>query len=107
MPILLKRLFVKYRIGLKNFVKTIKVSIFFIALFLLNSGCENDPVILTPLDDQSLQRRVFNLQSYPISKSIQDSVLVRSSQSLYTGYSEDDSLSFIIISVDSLSLIHI
>ena len=75
-----------------------KVGILIIGLFILITGCENDPLELTPSNGQTLTRTVFTLGSE--SEAVQDSVIIGSSKTLYAGYIEDDKLSTILLSLD-------
>ncbi len=79
-------------------IKSNRVGILIIGLFILTVGCENDPLELTPSNGQTLMRTVFMLS--PESKAVQDSVLIGSSKTLYAGYIEDDKLSTILFSLD-------
>jgi len=79
-------------------IKLNKVGMLIIGLFILITGCDNDPLELTPLEGESLVRTVFTL--IEDSKSVQDSVLIGSSKTLYSGYVEDDKLSTILLSLD-------
>ena len=83
-------------------IKPNKVGIFFIGLFILITGCENDPLELTHSNGQTLIRTVFTLGSE--SEAIQDSVIIGSSKTLYAGYFEDDKLSTILLSLDDENL---
>ena len=76
------------------------VGIFFIGLFMLiTTACENKSLELKPLGADSLVRNIFDL--YSSSQSIQDSVLIGSSKTLYSGYVEDYKISTILLSIDS------
>ena len=79
-------------------IKPNKVGIFFIGLFILITGCENDPLELTPSNGQTLTRTVFTLGSE--FEAVQDSVIIGSSETLYAGYVENDKLSTILLSLD-------
>ncbi|MBC8311003.1 MAG: hypothetical protein H8E72_01750 [Candidatus Marinimicrobia bacterium] len=79
-------------------IQSNKVGIFFIGLFILFVGCENDPLELTPSNCQTLTRTIFTLSSE--SSSVQDSVLIGSSKTLYSGYVDDGKLSTILLSLD-------
>ena len=78
-------------------IKPNKVGIFFIGLFILIAGCENDPLELTPSNGQTLTRTVFTLGTE--SEAVQDSVIIGSSKRLYAGHTEDI-LSTILLSLD-------
>ena len=62
-------------------IKPNKVGIFFIGLFILITGCEDDPLELTPFNGQTLTRTVFTLGTE--SEALQDSVIIGSSKRLY------------------------
>ena len=83
-------------------IKSNKVGILFIGLFILVSGCESDPLELTPSNGQTLMRTVFTLS--PESSSIQDSVLIGGSKTLCAGYVEDEKPSVILLSLDYANL---
>ena len=82
-------------------IKSNKVGMLIIGLFILVVGCESDLLELTPSNSQSLTRTVFTLT--PESSSVQDSVFIGSSKTLYAGNIEDDKWSAILITIDNES----
>ena len=84
-----------------NMIKSNKVGMLIIGLFILVVGCESDLLELTPSNSQSLTRTVFMLT--PESSSVQDSVFIGSSKTLYVGNVEDDKWSTILITMDNES----